>query len=172
MTTKLEIERRFLVSLPLSEDAWKQINLFPKVEISQTYIIASRQHFVERVRKTSIKMLDATFNHYYHTRKSYVSSGVSEETEIDINEKRYNRYISKFTDLDRTPIIKDRYLIDWKGKTFELDIFHDKNDGLAILEIELEDLDEEFELPPFLVIEKEITDNKEYSNFNLANKAF
>ena len=47
-------------------------------------------------------------------------------------------------------IIKTRYLIPSGRHTFEVDVFHDKNEGLVIAEIELESEDEQFEIPEWL----------------------
>ena len=41
---------------------------------------------------------------------------------------------------------------------------------MAILEIELEDINDKVELPSFLKVIKEVTEDKRFSNFNLANK--
>ena len=51
---------------------------------------------------------------------------------------------------------------------WEIDVFEGKNKGIIIAEIELESEEEEFSLPPF--VEKEVTDDKRYSNHNLAKK--
>lgn len=62
-------------------------------------------------------------------------------------------------------IIKTRYLIPSGGHTFEVDVFHDKNDGLVIAEIELSSENEKFEVPDWLG--EEVTGNPAYYNANL-----
>jgi adenylate cyclase len=62
-------------------------------------------------------------------------------------------------------IIKDRYLIPSGNHTFEVDVFHDKNEGLIIAEIELSSEDEKFDKPDWLG--DEVTGNSEYYNSNL-----
>jgi adenylate cyclase len=62
-------------------------------------------------------------------------------------------------------IFKTRYLIPSGGHTFEVDVFHDKNEGLVIAEIELSSEDEEFMKPDWLG--EEITGKPEYYNSNL-----
>jgi adenylate cyclase len=62
-------------------------------------------------------------------------------------------------------IIKTRYLIPSGRHTFEIDVFHDKNEGLVIAEIELSSEDEKFEKPEWLG--EEVTGNPEYYNANL-----
>jgi adenylate cyclase len=62
-------------------------------------------------------------------------------------------------------ILKTRYLIPSGQHTFEIDVFHDKNEGLIIAEIELSSQDEEFEKPDWLG--EEVTGKPEYYNANL-----
>jgi adenylate cyclase len=63
-------------------------------------------------------------------------------------------------------IVKTRYMIPSGGHTFEVDVFHDKNEGLVIAELELESDDEEFEKPEWLG--EEVTGRPEYFNSSLA----
>ncbi|MEI6047882.1 MAG: CYTH domain-containing protein [Bacteroidota bacterium] len=62
-------------------------------------------------------------------------------------------------------ILKTRYLIPSGKHTFEVDVFHDKNEGLIIAEIELSAEDEPFEKPVWLG--QEVTGMAEYYNSNL-----
>jgi adenylate cyclase len=62
-------------------------------------------------------------------------------------------------------IVKTRYHIPAGRHTFEVDVFHDKNDGLTIAEIELSSDDEYFEKPGWLG--EEVTGNPHYYNANL-----
>lgn len=62
-------------------------------------------------------------------------------------------------------IIKTRYFIPSGKHLFEVDVFHDKNEGLIIAEIELSSEDEEFEKPEWLG--PEVTGISEYYNCNL-----
>lgn len=62
-------------------------------------------------------------------------------------------------------IVKTRYLIPSGKHTFEIDVFHEKNDGLIIAEIELSSEDEQFDKPDWLG--EEVTGKPEYYNANL-----
>jgi adenylate cyclase len=62
-------------------------------------------------------------------------------------------------------IVKTRYLIPSGKHTFEIDVFHEKNDGLIIAEIELSSEDEQFDKPDWLG--EEVTGIPEYYNSNL-----
>ncbi|HPT22473.1 MAG TPA: CYTH domain-containing protein [Bacteroidales bacterium] len=62
-------------------------------------------------------------------------------------------------------IVKTRYIIPSGKHLFEVDVFHDKNEGLIIAEIELDSEDEQFEKPGWLG--EEVTGKPEYYNANL-----
>lgn len=62
-------------------------------------------------------------------------------------------------------IFKTRYFIPSGKHTFEVDVFHEKNEGLIIAEIELGSDDEQFEKPDWLG--EEVTGKPEYYNANL-----
>jgi len=62
-------------------------------------------------------------------------------------------------------IEKTRYLILSGEHTFEVDVFHGKNEGLIVAEIELSSEDELFEKPEWLG--EEVTGNPAYYNANL-----
>jgi adenylate cyclase len=59
-------------------------------------------------------------------------------------------------------VVKTRYLIPAGSHMFEVDVFHDKNEGLVIAEIELTSEDEYFDVPEWLG--EEVTGNPRYSN--------
>jgi CYTH domain-containing protein len=63
-------------------------------------------------------------------------------------------------------IVKTRYLVPYKGHTYEVDVFHGRHEGLIIAELELNDESEEFEKPDWLG--EEVTGRQEYYNANLA----
>jgi adenylate cyclase len=62
-------------------------------------------------------------------------------------------------------ILKTRYHIPYGQHLIEVDVFHDKNEGLVIAEIELSSEDEQFEKPGWLG--EEVTGRPEYYNVNL-----
>jgi adenylate cyclase len=62
-------------------------------------------------------------------------------------------------------IEKTRYIVPYGRHTFEVDVFHDKNEGLIIAEIELSYESEKFEIPEWLG--EEVTGKPEYYNANL-----
>jgi len=66
-------------------------------------------------------------------------------------------------------ILKKRYLVQYHGHTWELDVFDSKLKGLMLAEIELKSEDEEFEMPEW--VGNEVTGNPEYTNAYLAFQA-
>lgn len=63
-------------------------------------------------------------------------------------------------------LIKTRYHMIHQGKLWEIDVFHGRNEGLVVAEIELTSETESFNLP--LWVTKEVTGNPDYYNSNLA----
>ncbi len=59
-------------------------------------------------------------------------------------------------------ISKTRYLCEYKGKLFEVDVFHGHNEGLIIAEVELQSEEEYIELPEW--IGDEVTGDIRYYN--------
>jgi len=67
-------------------------------------------------------------------------------------------------------IAKTRYLIPFGQHIFEVDVFHDKNKGLILAEVELQHEDEIFEKPDWLG--EEVTGQQQYYNSYLSNHPF
>jgi CYTH domain-containing protein len=165
----LEIERRWKVKHPLSPEAMRQIVAHTKdVEyITQIYLKGSNEDHTERIRTISHDY----FGHnpqYFHTKKELVEHGVNKEDERPISAEEYQR-LSKQADPKKEPITKVRYVFDYNDQKFELDIFPSRK-GLLILELEIPSKDQKIELPSYVDIEREITDEKHYRNHRLADK--
>ena len=60
---------------------------------------------------------------------------------------------------------KNKVYYSFRKHIFEVDVFHEKNEGLIIAEIELSSDDEKFEIPEWLG--EEVTGNPDYYNANL-----
>jgi adenylate cyclase len=67
-------------------------------------------------------------------------------------------------------IDKTRYLVPFRGFTWEVDEFYGENEGLILAEIELPASDTEFEKPSW--IGAEVTGDQRYYNSMLAKKPF
>lgn len=158
----IEAERKFLLkdfslkSLPANAVA---------VDIVQTYLVSGTRH-TERVRARGINNQWA----YFHTIKEYVKPGVSIEREQIISEHEYSSYLVR-RDTTLQPIHKIRYCFESDGQYCELDVFSGHRTGLVMLEIETAQEDMHASPPRYLSILKEVTDDRNYSNYELAKAA-
>lgn len=161
----MEIERKFLIHMP-DEKELVQKHGAVKTTILQTYLTSKDPNTERRVRMRG-EPDDYT---YYYTEKRKVSKGTREETERKISVKEYKQLIEE-ADKSKSPIKKDRYCFVYNGKYFELDIypFWEYWKDKAIVEIELKDINEQFEFPEFISMISEVTDDNRYSNANLAS---
>ena len=150
----LEIERKFLVKGEFKPFAYKASR------IVQGYISLSPGRTV-RVRIRDDKG--------YLTIKGKASeSGISRfewEKEIEMEEARQLLELCEGGVIDKT-----RYLIDFKGHTFEVDEFRGDNEGLVMAEIELSAEDEFFAKPEWLG--EEVTGDRRYYNSMLMRNPY
>lgn len=173
MGTKLEIERKFLVRFPKSWSALAELfdGIHDVKRISQTYLKPEPGEQAARVRKTVEGLTgDTDTVYHFNQKKPTGDTGTHEETEHEISEKQYQNYL-KQANPTKCEVQKTRFVFDWHDQRFELDLFKGHLKGLAIMEIELEDKDETVELPPFIDVIKEVTEDKRFSNFSLADKS-
>lgn len=150
-----EIERKFLVTdevLPLLGNG---------TEYRQGYL-AQNDLLAVRVRVAGEKA--------WLTVKGAGSGGkvpVRPEFEYVIPEEDARNMLALVSD----PIIhKTRYLLQYGGNTWEVDVFAAANAGLLVAEIELNSADQEFDLPPW--VGQEVTDDVRYLNVNLVKNPF
>ncbi len=173
MTNKIESERKYLIKFPTSWSALAELfdGIVDVKRISQTYLLPKEGEQAARVRKTVEGLSGDTDTVYHYNQKTPVETGVHKEKEHEITEKEYKTYLKK-ADPKKCAVEKTRFVFDWHDQVFELDLFKGHLKGLAILEIELDDIEDTVELPSFLKMIKEVTDDKNFSNFNLANKKY
>lgn len=171
MSIILEIEKRFLIEFPKSWAALAEIldNLVQINRISQTYLSASNNEPAIRVRKTQSGLSGKQEIIYHFNQKSPVETGVHKEKEYEITKSKYEEYL-KDTDPKKIAVNKTRFVFKYKDQLFELDIFKGALTGLAILELELKNKNQKIHLPPFIKVIKDVTSDKKYSNYFLADK--
>jgi CYTH domain-containing protein len=171
MGTKLEKERKFLIKFPTSWSVLSELfdDLVAVKRISQTYLEAEKGEQAARVRKTVEGLTGDVETVYHYNKKKPVDTGVHEEEEYEITKSQYEKRL-KDSDPKKVAVEKTRFVFKYNDQTFELDVFKGALKGLAILEIELADIDDTVELPPFLKIVKEVTKDKRFTNFSLADK--
>jgi CYTH domain-containing protein len=155
-----EIERRFLlragaagVEVPVRSEEF---------DIEQTYLLAQGD-WEARVRRRG-QHGSCT---YTHTLKRPVAAGQRVEIERQITGREYIALLAQ-ADPARRTIRKRRRVFLWANGYFEWDTFVEPRAGLELLEIEVDSLDELIELPPFLIVEREVTGDEEYANHTIA----
>lgn len=159
--TPYEIERKFLIEYPdiAKLEADKNCG---KVEIIQTYLKSNDDKEI-RVRQRGN---NGSYS-YTKTIKQTINGLKRLETEKRLTQAEY---INLLMDADTTKhqIRKTRYCLVYNNQYFEIDIYPFWND-VAIMEIELNNESQKIEFPPQIKIIKEVTDDIEYKNSNLAN---
>ena len=154
----VEIERKFLLQyLPAEARGGRRL------DIDQGYIPGDQLH--ERIRRVSIRHAGGRLEvHYYRTVK--LGEGVA-RTEIE--EETTQAIFDVLWPLTRRRRLrKRRYEVEADGVTWEIDDF--KRRDLVLAEIELETEDDEVAFPEWLapVIQREVTNEPEFQNINLA----
>jgi len=145
----LETERKFLVKGEFRHLATK------KTEIVQTYLSIDKDKTI-RIRTAGKKA-------FLTIKSRHISGSISRnewETEIPVKDAQEIMMICL-----PGKVVKTRYLVPYGNHTFEVDEFHDRNEGLVIAELELESESDHYEKPEWLG--EEVTGNPEYYSANL-----
>ena len=158
--TPIEIERKFLIVMPYLEKI-STVTGARKKEITQTYLLAE-DGVTARVRKIK----ENGRMTYVKTEKSRISALSHYENEFEITKEQYETELV-LKDKNKSTIEKTRYCIPHKSHILEIDIYPFWSDR-AILEIELTDENEIFDIPSYISVIKEVSDDKRYKNTNLA----
>jgi adenylate cyclase len=144
-----ETERKFLIKQEFRHLAVR------KISITQAYLS------VDPERTIRIRIAD---NEAFITIK-----GRDTGKSFTRNEWEYSILISDANEIMKLclpgMIQKTRYVIPSGDHNWEVDVFHGKNEGLIIAEIELSSEDEQFDKPDW--VGEEVTGNPEYYNSNL-----
>lgn len=154
-----EIERKFLIKFP---DLNKLNQLASqKVEIIQTYLQSDDDQEL-RLRQRGY---DKNYI-YTKTRKWKVDDVKRVEFESRISKEEYlSLLMDAYSDIKQ--IRKTRYCVVYNNQYLEIDIYPFSKDK-AILEIELLSETQEYQIPDFIEILKEVTQDSNYKNVNLA----
>jgi len=150
----IEIERKFTIK----NDSWRQ-----QIDKSQRYVqgyLAGNERTSVRVRiageQANINIKSATLGIF---RQEYEYPLPLEDAE------------TMLTDLCEKPVIdKVRHFVTYAGKVWEIDEFSGENKGLIVAEIELNDIEEQFELPDWA--DKDVSDDKRYYNVSLVKHPY
>lgn len=157
-----EIERKFLIEKPNLEYL-DNLPMCEKVQIVQTYLKSSDDEEI-RIRQRGS---DGVFT-YSKTRKINVNNLKRIEVEERLTEEEYINELLN-ADPERGQIIKTRYCLSYNNQYFEIDIYPFFKDK-AICEIELDSENQKVDIPPFIEVIEEVTDDLKYRNSEIAKQ--
>jgi CYTH domain-containing protein len=161
----VEKERKFLVK-KISPD---QVTVpYAISRITQTYLLTDAPGESARVR---MRESDGGVS-YYHTVKKWIKPGEKYESERIIHERDYLALLEN-CDHSRSTVVKDRVCFFWNDEFFELDLFVEPTTSdlvggdIALLEVERL-VHGEIQWPDFIENPVEVTDDRRYSNDQIA----
>ena len=154
-----EIERKFLIRMPDQT----LLETLPSSEIEQIYIL-SPEGTRERIRRRDF----GDRVEYTHTAKRRISDFRRVEREEEISTERYH-VLRQNADPERRTLEKRRYLYEYAGQCFEIDVFPFW-DRAALMELELQSEEQEIRFPPGIEIIREVTSEKAFTNSAIARK--
>lgn len=158
----LEIERKLLVRLvgdPAAEAGARTL------ELEQAYLRDTGSG-TRRIRRT----IEHGVARFHLNAKRELASGVREEYEEEIDAPRYAALAAE-RDPERHAITKTRYAVPLDGLVWEIDVFAAALAGLVLAEVEhatVEELHQKLTPPACLVIVRDVTDDRRYTNAALA----
>lgn len=145
-----EIERKFLVS----GDSYRRMAV-SVAEIRQGYVSARPGGTVRvRIRDNSAWLTVKGPNH----------GATRDEWEYPVPVSDALEMLDRVT--EGIVIVKRRYIVIFKGHTWEVDEFSGAHEGLVLAEVELESAGEAVALPPF--VGEEVTGDARYYNSTLS----
>lgn len=152
---KLEIEKKFIVNVNLKELDFKDFKI-----IEQKYLCIF-DNIEKRVRKTILNN-----NILYELITKVGKGNIRKEYTEEISKHTF--YTIWFAD-NNIPIIKTRYIIPYKNKEIEVDIFD--NYPISYAEIEFNSVEEmnNFEYPNWLLKETNIKNQDIFKQINKNN---
>ena len=153
----IEEERKYVVEISGSLPDDSTVS-----EITQTYL-KGYPDAEERLRKRSWDKK----NVYVHTTKKFLGGNEALVTERQLNQNLYEMMLP-LADPERHTIRKTRHSFIWQGQYFEIDDYHNELSGLTILETKGIGEGEHVKFPPFLKVLRDVTGDKDYYNYNLA----
>ncbi|MCH5252651.1 MAG: CYTH domain-containing protein [Lachnospiraceae bacterium] len=154
----MEIEKKYLVKqLP------ENLAQYEKWEIEQCYLCADP---VVRLRKKNDEYI-LTYKSRNFLDKAILSEKmcVAEEVELPLTKEAYEHLKKK---ADGNSICKTRYLIPYKEKKIELDVFHGGREGFYLAEIEFDSVEEGKKFSPPSWFGEDVSGDYHYTNSYLS----
>lgn len=154
------VKQRFVVR-DVSHD---RLPAHQTVEIEQVFL-RSR----DRDEEISIRKRGQDDSHLYFLRRTRKTPHVVVEEEL-IDEQQFEN-LKKLIDPKTEVLLKHRVCFLWNNRLFELDRYGGAHEGLSVLGAEPTDAgqgEKTMEIPPFVTVESNITEDRRYGERNLA----
>lgn len=157
----LEIERKFLIKKP-GEAEFSKLNIVSESLIEQIYLKSENKAAGERIRK---RVFENKIS-YTHTLKQKITNVKRIEIENEITKEKYEA-LKQRKDENLNIIFKKRYVFEYEGQFFEMDVFDFWGD-VCFLELELKSEEQEISFPPYIHIIAEVTEDRRFTNRSIA----
>lgn len=157
---QLEIERKFLIYMP--DTSALDTMEGEKWDVQQTYLLTTPEQGSRRVRR----IRDEQGERWYYSEKVRINATTRIEREQEVSLSKVMELL-KQADGGKKTIEKTRWRIPYEGKLVEIDVFPFWQNQ-AFCEVELEREDEDFTLPPWVRVFREVSAENRYNNNNLA----
>jgi adenylate cyclase len=147
-----EIERKFLVrQLPTG------LTTYSHAEIVQGYLVSMDDGLQVRLRKSGER---------YSLTYKRGTGNVREEREVELSAEQYD---ALWPATEGKRLVKSRYEIPLGEHTIEIDVYHDRHEGLVVAEVEFDDEEAAKDFEPPAWLGDDVTGDPRYSNQLLAS---
>ena len=147
-----EIERKFLVR-QLPDD----LTSYPSNEISQGYLVSLDDGLQVRLRKSG-ERCTLTFKRG--------TGNVREEREVELTASQFD---ALWPATEGKRLVKTRYEIPFGQHTVEIDVYHERHEGLIVAEVEFDEEEAAKNFRPPDWLGDDVTGDPRYSNQLLAS---
>ena len=146
-----EIERKFLVpDLPT-------LTNYPHIEISQGYLVSLDNGLQVRLRKSGDR---------YSLTYKRGTGNVREEREIELGADQFEKL---WPATEGKRLVKTRYEIPLDARIVEIDVYHERHEGLIVAEVEFDEEETAKNFKPPAWLGDDVTGDPRYSNQLLAS---
>lgn len=153
----VKTQRKYLIDLNSSDISCLDSETSTIIDIEQIYLASNNPTYEIRLRKRTI---GGHSTYYFQTEKKIGNGKSIVITDKKISSKEYVRTLSNYK-IDKK-ITKTRYAFTYDKQNMTLDVFEG---GLCILEV---NGNKKINLPSYLNVIEEVTNDEKYNNINLA----
>lgn len=147
-----EIERKFLLrKMP------DGLTSYPSNEISQGYLVSLDDGTQVRLRRSGER---------YSLTFKRGAGNVREEREVELTGAQFD---TLWPGTEGKRLVKTRYEIPLGGRVVEIDVYHDRHQGLVVAEVEFDDENAAKNFQPPGWLGEDVTGDPRYSNQLLAS---